>query len=251
MSDDLLLIVTKQSGLRREEDKLEASARGQADVVLRADAVTHEERRSPLHLNVGGCVGWCDSVGASRLRQPDREGRGESSGACDEQDATRSLSLQCIAVLHIILLSRLVRGLWGWRVQSLQRSLSAANRLRADSGSPDDADPFQCNRGVSERVIDARSYRPSFSNFLVELVAQHLGHEGHQFAKRGEARYLPGRNVLDAADYAAWQLGAHVEVQDEGAVGEQFEPGRGWRGSGGVPRPLHALDNTGRRSHPR
>jgi len=34
--------------------------------------------------------------------------------------------------------------------------------------------------------------------------------------------YLPGRNVLDPADHAAWQLGADVQVQDEDAVGAQF-----------------------------
>jgi len=35
--------------------------------------------------------------------------------------------------------------------------------------------------------------------------------------------YLPGRNVLDPTDHAAWQLGADVQVQDEDAVGAQFE----------------------------
>jgi len=45
-----------------------------------------------------------------------------------------------------------------------------------------------------------------------DLVAQHLRHEGHQLAKRSEVRYLPRRNVLDPADHAAWQLGAHVKV---------------------------------------
>ncbi len=68
-------------------------------------------------------------------------------------------------------------------------------------------------------------------------------------------RYLPRRNVLDPADHAAWQLGTHVQVQDEGAVGAQFEPGgfrgRRWRGSRDVPLLLHAPDNTGRRSHAR
>lgn len=68
-------------------------------------------------------------------------------------------------------------------------------------------------------------------------------------------RYLPRRNVLDPADHAAWQLGAHVQVQDEGAVGAQFEPsrfrGRRWRGSRNLPLLLHAPDNTGRRSHAR
>jgi hypothetical protein len=87
-----------------------------------------------------------------------------------------------------------------------------------------------------------------------DLVAQHLRHEGHQLAQGGDVRYLPGRNVLDPADHAAWQLGAHVQVQDKGAVGEQFEPnrfrGRGWRGSN-VPLLSHAPDSTGRRSHAR
>jgi hypothetical protein len=39
-------------------------------------------------------------------------------------------------------------------------------------------------------------------------------------------RGLPRRHVLDQADHVAWQLGAHVQLQDEGAVGAQFEPGR-------------------------
>ncbi|HVO23304.1 MAG TPA: hypothetical protein VMW56_06710 [Candidatus Margulisiibacteriota bacterium] len=41
---------------------------------------------------------------------------------------------------------------------------------------------------------------------------------------------MPRRNVLDPADYAAWQLGTHVQLDDEGAVGAQFQPGRGGRG---------------------
>jgi hypothetical protein len=86
------------------------------------------------------------------------------------------------------------------------------------------------------------------------LVAQHLRHEVHQLAKTVDVRYLPRRNVLDPGDDAAWQLGAHVQVQDEGPVGAQFEPrrfrGRGWRGSRNVPLP-HAPDNTGRCSHTR
>ena len=89
-----------------------ARARGQADVVLGADGVTHEERLVPRwHLNVVG-HGWrCDMVGVGRLRQRDHESHGESSGARDEQDATGGPILQCIAVLHTIFLSRLVRGL--------------------------------------------------------------------------------------------------------------------------------------------
>jgi DNA-binding winged helix-turn-helix (wHTH) protein len=87
------------------------------------------------------------------------------------------------------------------------------------------------------------------------LAAQHLRHEGHQLANTGDVSYLPGRNVLDPADHAAWQLGAHVQVQDEGAVGAQFElgrcRGRSRSGSGNVPFLLHAPDSTGRRTHGR
>jgi len=87
------------------------------------------------------------------------------------------------------------------------------------------------------------------------LAAQHLRHEGHQLAKTGDVYYLPGRNVLDPADYAAWEWGAHVQVQDEGAVGTQFElgryRGRRWSGSRNVPLLLHAPDSTGPRSHAR
>jgi DNA-binding winged helix-turn-helix (wHTH) protein/tetratricopeptide (TPR) repeat protein len=87
------------------------------------------------------------------------------------------------------------------------------------------------------------------------LAAQHLRHEGYQLAKTGDVSYLPGRNVLDPADHAAWQLGAHVQVQDEGAVGAQFELGRclgrRWSGWRDVPLLLHAPDSTGRRSHAR
>ena len=75
------------------------------------------------------------------LRYRDRESHGESSGARDEQDATCGLILRWIAVLHTILFSCLERGLWGWRVHSIQRSLSAANPLRTDCQSPDDAAP--------------------------------------------------------------------------------------------------------------
>jgi hypothetical protein len=57
------------------------------------------------------------------------------------------------------------------------------------------------------------------SSVAPDLVAQHLRHEGHQLAETGDVRYLPGRDVLDPADYAVRQLGPHVQVQDEGAVG--------------------------------
>jgi hypothetical protein len=86
------------------------------------------------------------------------------------------------------------------------------------------------------------------------LVAQHLRHEVHQLANTADVRYLPRRNVLDPADDAAWQLGTPVQVEHEGAVGAQFEPGRfrgrGWRGSRNAPLP-HAPDNTGRCSYAR
>lgn len=87
---DLLIIVFEQGGLGGEEYKLEASASGQADVVLCADAVTLEERLvTRFHLNVGG-HGWrCDVVGVSRLRQSDCESHGESSGGRHEQNAMR------------------------------------------------------------------------------------------------------------------------------------------------------------------
>jgi hypothetical protein len=61
--------------------------------------------------------------------------------------------------------------------------------------------------------------------------------------------------VLDPAHHVAWQLGAHVQVEDEGAVGMQLElprfRGREWRVSRNVPLLLHAADNTWRRSHAR
>jgi hypothetical protein len=62
-------------------------------------------------------------------------------------------------------------------------------------------------------------------------------------------RYLPRGNVLDPADHAAWQSGAHVQVQNEGAVGAQFElvrfRGREWRGSRNVPLPWHGAGQYG------
>jgi hypothetical protein len=51
-------------------------------------------------------------AGVGRLRQRDRESQGESSGAPDEQGATRGLIFRYIPVLHTIVLSRLVRELW-------------------------------------------------------------------------------------------------------------------------------------------
>src|SRR5216110_3070674 len=50
-----------------------------------------------------------------RLRQRDRESHGKCSSTRGEQNASRGLILRCIAIIHTILLSRLVRGLWGWR----------------------------------------------------------------------------------------------------------------------------------------
>jgi hypothetical protein len=103
--------------------------------------------------------------------------------------------------------------------------------------------------------LDATSPLPTLFPLAPDLVAQNLRHERHQLAKTGDVRYLPRGNVLDPADHAAWQLGAHVQVQDEGAVGGQFERirfrGRQWRGSRNVPLLSHAPDNTGRRSHAR
>jgi len=93
------------------------------------------------------------------------------------------------------------------------------------------------------------------SSLARALVAHHLRHEGHQLAKTGDVRDLPRGNVLDPADHVAWQLSAHVQVEDEGAIGMQFElirfRGREGRGLRNVPLLLHAADNTGRRSHAR
>src|SRR5262245_34967933 len=61
-------------------------------------------------------------VGVGRLRQRDRERHGKSRGARDAQDTTHGLILRCLAVLHSILLSRMVRTLWNWLVQSRERS---------------------------------------------------------------------------------------------------------------------------------
>ena len=72
---------------------------------------------------------WCDRVGVGQLRQRDRARHGERSGARDEQGVTPGLILQFMGVLHTILLSRLVRGLWGGCVQRLQLSPSAAHPL--------------------------------------------------------------------------------------------------------------------------
>ncbi len=45
---------------------------------------------------------------------------------------------------------------------------------------------------------------------LPGLVAEHLRHEGQQFAKGCNVCYLAGRNMLDPADHAAWQASAYV-----------------------------------------
>ncbi len=75
MSDELPLLVVEQGGLWREEGPGEATARGQADVVLGADGVAHEERHVPRwHLDVGGHGRRRDIVGIGRLGQGDREG---------------------------------------------------------------------------------------------------------------------------------------------------------------------------------
>jgi hypothetical protein len=90
------------------------------------------------------------------------------------------------------------------------------------------------------------------SSLAPALVAQHLRHEGHELAKTRDVCDLPRGNVLDPADHVAWQLGAHVQMEDEGAVRMQFElprlRGREWRGLRNIPLLLHAADNTGRRS---
>src|SRR5262245_51451694 len=77
---DLLPInAVEQRGLGCEEHKLEAIVCGQADVVLGADGVTLEERyvRRRIYPKIEG-HGWRrDIAGAGRLRQRDRERRGE------------------------------------------------------------------------------------------------------------------------------------------------------------------------------
>ncbi len=76
------------------------------------------------------------------------------------------------------------------------------------------------------------------SSLVPDLVAQHFRQERHEFPKTADVCYLPRRNVLHPADHAVWQSGVHVQVQDEGAVGAQFEPvrfrGREWSGSRNV-----------------
>jgi len=58
------------------------------------------------------------------------------------------------------------------------------------------------------------------------MAAQHRGHEIHHRLQAGDVRHLTGRDVLDPADHATRQVGAHVQVQDEGTLGGQFETGR-------------------------
>src|SRR5262249_49515969 len=52
--------------------------------------------------NVEGHSWRCDRVGVARLRQRDRERRGERRGAGVAQDAPRCSILQCIPALHTI-----------------------------------------------------------------------------------------------------------------------------------------------------
>src|SRR5262249_43171603 len=103
---DLLPInAVEQRGLRREEHKLEAIVCGQADVVLGADGVTLKERLvlRQIHLKIER-HGWRrDLARVARLRQRDRERCGEAGSTCDDA-TTYGLILQCIAVLHSILL---------------------------------------------------------------------------------------------------------------------------------------------------
>src|SRR5262245_34901062 len=81
---DLLPInAVEQRGLGCEEHKLEAIVCGQADVVLGADGVTLEKRLviRQIHLKIER-HGWrCDLARVARLRQRDRECRGETDSA--------------------------------------------------------------------------------------------------------------------------------------------------------------------------
>ena len=79
---ELLPIIVEQSGLGREEHECHAAARRDADVVLGADAVTHEEHLvARFHLNGGRDRRHFDVAGVRRLRQCDRDGCGESRSA--------------------------------------------------------------------------------------------------------------------------------------------------------------------------
>src|SRR5215467_11543091 len=66
--------------------------------------------------------------GVGRLRQRDRASHGSRRGAGAEQDTTYGLMLRRLAVLHTILLSRMVRRVWGWVAQSLQLIPSQAQQ---------------------------------------------------------------------------------------------------------------------------
>ena len=75
--------------------------------------------------------GWrCNSLGVGRLRQRDHETHGESSGARDEQDATRDLIFQYV-VIHVISVSRPGRGLWGLPLGSSHESFMRFSRFSA------------------------------------------------------------------------------------------------------------------------
>jgi hypothetical protein len=136
----------------------------QADVVLGANGVTFKESLVPgWHLNVGG-HGWrCGMVGVGQLRPRDRESHGKSSSAHDEQDIWRCLILQCIAVLHTILLSRLVRGLWGW-----QPGLSALRMIIVQYSHP-----------YGEVILPKRGLFTEFLGFKAGTFYPELGEAGN------------------------------------------------------------------------
>ena len=66
---DLLLVIAEQRGLGREELERDGGARGQADVVLRADAMTQQERHVPrVDRDLDRHGRHDDLVGPGRLR---------------------------------------------------------------------------------------------------------------------------------------------------------------------------------------
>jgi hypothetical protein len=153
--DDLPIVVCKQGGLRREEYPGEAGGVGtdrcgrvwarHADVILGADGVTIEERlASRWHLNVRGYRWRCDMAGAGRLRQRDRKSHGESSGARDEQDTRLGPMLGSIAIIHTILLVRLLQSLSGWSASDQLEVFSMMGRL-VMAGAISDAEGLSRN----------------------------------------------------------------------------------------------------------
>jgi hypothetical protein len=95
--------ILKQGGLWRKQAPVDTRTLWRAHIVLRAGGVTHEEQLAALrHLKFVGHPWRCRVLGVSRLRQRDRDRRGEGRDGRYLSDASSCPLFPCDRILHAV-----------------------------------------------------------------------------------------------------------------------------------------------------